>query len=131
MNGGADVMCMKVLKRSINKLDRLQGLNRCGERASEIAEVASSCGWLRLCDVVLSLGEQHVRRLQTLANPMVVEINLCPLCDVEGIPSVLEHVFSKHKSIVRLDLTVEQLTEELMQDNLVFMYRFWNRYSRY
>ena len=82
-----------------------------------------------------SLGERHVRGLQALTRLMSSHSRSskpCPgLCVVFRESLVLEHVLSKHKSVLGLDLTVEQLTEEHTQDNLMSVCRFWNLYSRY
>ena len=87
---------------------------------------------MRLCESALDLGHCHTRKLQNLTGLMSHHgrgMKLCPLCDEQNIADpVLSHVLSMHKDRVGVDVTLEQLTEELRSGTTHHVYKFYGYY---
>ena len=84
------------MKEMIYQQDRRIIVDRCGEKAPVIAEVAGRVGWARFWNAALDSGGKTVRGLQMLSRVMSHHGKggrPCPLCDAAALQcSVLDHI---------------------------------------
>ena len=134
LNGRADEVQMKEVRKLIGQLDKEKRYERCAEKAPLILEVAERVGWLKLWDTALDLGQRHTRGLQVLSRLMSHHaygrgLKPCPMCDETNLDTpIFDHILCDHGGKLQQDLSPGQQLTKIVGQDIDFLYRFWNVY---
>ena len=123
---------LKEVKKMLHGQDKKRLLERCREKASQIAVVAESIGWSKLWDMASDLGWKAVMGLQMLSRAMGHHgrgNHPCHLCNDEDGPlqiSLLDHILKAHWKELHLgsEMDTERLMDMLSSSQLEVLSKF-------
>ena len=119
--------------------DKKRLLERCREKASQIAVVAESIGWSKLWVMASDLGWKAVMGLQMLSRAMGHHSrgnHPCHLCNDEDGPlqiSLLDHILKAHWKELHLgsEMDTERLMDMLSSSQLEVLSKFKDIFKLY
>ena len=130
---------LKEVKKMLHGEDKKRLLERCREKASQIAVVAESIGWSKLWDMASDLGWKAVMGLQMLSRAMGHHgrgNHPCHLCnDEDGLLqiSLLDHILKAHWKELHLgsEMDTERLMDMLSSSQLEVLSKFKDIFKLY